>query len=187
MSERLEEDRGASPSEPGTDRRSFLARASGIAMTAGLAAGYGTCGWMAVRFLYPAHPRPKGWMFVIEAVRLAKGQSFAYRTPAGERVTIARQADAGTVEDFAALSSTCPHLGCQVHWEAQRERFFCPCHNGTFDRDGKGTGGPPGEAGMSLPRYPLRLEDGLLYIEVPLERVVGSVARARGEAGDALA
>jgi nitrite reductase/ring-hydroxylating ferredoxin subunit len=101
-----------------------------------------------------------------------------YRTPSGESVAIARQSEGRGVDDFVALSSTCPHLGCQVHWEAQNERFFCPCHNGTFDRGGKGTGGPPGEAGLSLPRYPLEIDAGLLYIEVPLESL--SLADASG-------
>jgi len=67
----------------------------------------------------------------------------------------------------AALSSTCPHLGCQVRWEAQNDRFFCPCHNGVFDQSGVATAGPPGEAGQSLPKYELKVEDGLLHIAVP--------------------
>jgi hypothetical protein len=62
-------------------------------------------------------------------------------------------------------------LGCQVRWEPQNNRYFCPCHNGTFDTTGKATGGPPGEAGQSLPRYGLRIDSGLLYIEVPVEHL----------------
>ncbi len=72
-----------------------------------------------------------------------------------------------------ALSSTCPHLGCKVHWEAPENRFFCPCHNGAFDPSGRAIAGPPAEAGQSLGRYPLRIEGGLLYIEVPTERLPG--------------
>jgi hypothetical protein len=63
-----------------------------------------------------------------------------------------------------------------VHWEAANDRFFCPCHNGTFDAAGRGTGGPPGDAGQSLPRYALKAEGGLLYIEVP----TASLARGEG-------
>lgn len=158
-----------SDANEGNGRREFLAKASSTGMLLGLAASYGTAGVFAARYLYPARPRAVGWMFVARASEVSVGASVAYRTPTGERVTIARQGDGRGVEDFVALSSTCPHLGCQVHWESQHERFFCPCHNGTFDRGGKGTGGPPGEAGQSLPRYPLKLDDGLLFIEVPLE------------------
>ncbi|MBI4577262.1 MAG: Rieske 2Fe-2S domain-containing protein, partial [Planctomycetes bacterium] len=87
--------------------------------------------------------------------------------------------DRGAVEDFLALSSTCPHLGCRVHWEVQNRRFFCPCHNGSFDAAGRATGGPPAEAGQSLPRYALRLEGGLLFIELPVETPSGG-SRGRG-------
>jgi cytochrome b6-f complex iron-sulfur subunit len=151
------------------DRRGFLARATSLGMLAGLGASYGTAGVFAARYLYPARPRAKAWMYVARVADIAPGGSLNYTTPGGEKVAVARQAQNGTVDDFVALSSTCPHLGCQVHWESQNERFFCPCHNGTFDKSGKGTGGPPGDAGQSLPRYPLKSEGGLLYIEVPTE------------------
>jgi Rieske Fe-S protein len=153
----------------GADRRKFLSQAATAAMTASLAASYGTAALMAARFLFPARSRPTGWMFVIEADRLAPGDSYAYRSPAGERIAIARQDSLGTAADFVALGSTCPHLGCQVHWEAQNERFFCPCHNGAFDRSGRGIAGPPGEAGQWLPRFELKLEGDRLFIRVPLE------------------
>lgn len=159
---------------PDPERRRFLTAASSAAMAGGLAAGYGTFGALAGRFLYPAQPPAKGWMYVARAGEIKPGASFVYRTPVGASVAIARQGSLGTVDDFIALSSTCPHLGCQVHWEAQNKRFFCPCHNGVFDPVGKGIGGPPGEAGQSLPRYPLKLEAGLLYIEVNLEDVAGA-------------
>jgi Rieske Fe-S protein len=42
-----------------------------------------------------------------------------------------------------ALSATCTHLGCQVHWDADAKHFLCPCHGGTYDAAGQVTGGPP--------------------------------------------
>jgi Rieske Fe-S protein len=157
---------------PADDRRAFLAAASSAALAAGLAGGYGTLGAMALAYLYPAHGRRMGWLFVAEVARVAPKSSIAWRAPSGEAIAIARKTDSGTAEDFVALSSTCPHLGCQVHWEGPKERFFCPCHNGVFDPEGKGVSGPPGDAGQSLARFNLKIEDGLLYIEVPLERLV---------------
>jgi len=169
------------------DRRGFLSRASSLGMLAGLGASYGTAGMFAARYLYPAKPRAKAWMYVARVADIAVGGSLSYSTPGGERVAIARQGQGGSVEDFVALSSTCPHLGCQVHWESQHSRFFCPCHNGTFDKSGKGTGGPPGEARQSLPRFPLKVDGGLLYIETPVEterRETEHVARAEREGHD---
>jgi len=157
------------PPHDGVERRTFLTGASGAAMVVGLTAGYGAFGTIAIRYLYPAGPSKKSWLFVADANQMRQGESLVFRAPGGATVAVARQGNAGAAEDFIALSSVCPHLGCQVHWEGPNDRFFCPCHNGTFDRAGKGTGGPPGDAGQSLARYPLRLEGNLLFIEVPTE------------------
>ncbi len=158
--------------ESGSDRRTFLKAASTVAMVSGLAGGYGALGAVAGRFLYPAQPTQKQWMFVAQAQEFTVGDSRVYRGPIGETINITRQAETGELSDFIALSSTCPHLGCQVHWETQNNRFFCPCHNGTFDASGKGTGGPPGDAGQSLPRYALKVEKNLLFIEVATSSTV---------------
>ncbi len=167
----------------GTDRRSFLTQTSFAAMLGGLAAGYGTLAAYALRFLYPARPPAMSWLYVADIKKLSPGDSIAYRSPAGEKITIARQGRGGTVEDFVALSSVCPHLGCQVHWEGANDRFFCPCHNGAFDSGGKGIAGPPGEAGQSLARYALKLEGRLLFIQVKVESLTARGPQTRGRRG----
>lgn len=154
-----------------TGRRTFLGATSAVAMAGGLAASYGTFAAMAGRFLYPASADATAWQFVAAVADIADGASLTFRTPHGERVAIARRGGTGTVADFVALSSTCPHLGCQVHWEPQNSRFFCPCHNGAFDPSGRAIAGPPFEAKQSLPQFPLRVEAGLLYIAIPTDRV----------------
>ncbi|MFO0928014.1 MAG: ubiquinol-cytochrome c reductase iron-sulfur subunit [Gemmataceae bacterium] len=153
------------------DRRGFLAQTSTVLMAGGVLASYGTLGVMAARYLYPAKPQQRAWLFVTEVNRLGQGQGFAYRSPTGHAVTITRRGEGDTPDDFLALSSTCPHLGCQVHWEAHNQRFFCPCHNGVFTPEGKAIEGPPAEVGQSLANYPLKVENGLLYIEVPVEKL----------------
>lgn len=165
MNDSGSEEKNRPPRDP--ERRKFLRTASSIAMVGGLAAGYGTFAAYAGRFIYPAKGQDKAWLFVTQVRGMNRGDSIEFRTPAGAPVTVTRQGNRGKVDDFLALSSTCPHLGCQVHWEAHNNRFFCPCHNGIFDPSGKGIGGPPGDAGQSLPRYPLKIDKGLLYIEVP--------------------
>jgi Rieske Fe-S protein len=42
-----------------------------------------------------------------------------------------------------AMSATCSHLGCQVHWDAKSKHFRCPCHGGVYDGSGKVLEGPP--------------------------------------------
>jgi len=170
-------DRGA-PTGEGGDRRNFLKHASRAAMVAGLAGGYGGFGLIAGRYLYPARSGDVLWQFVAEVDGIEVGEAIRYRGPSGETINITRMSRDGGASDFIALSSTCPHLGCQVRWEAQNNRFFCPCHNGVFDPSGKATGGPPGEAGQSLGRYELRVENGILHIAVPPPQFAGEYRRS---------
>jgi cytochrome b6-f complex iron-sulfur subunit len=151
------------------ERRTFLSIASSVAMAAGLLSGYGTLCYIAGRFLYSAYPRKLAWLFVAEAAKVKIGEVLRFQTPAGQMVTITRRDETGTEADFVALSSTCPHLGCQVHWEPQNNRFFCPCHNGAFEPSGKAIAGPPAEAGQSLPKFPLRMENELIFVQAPVE------------------
>jgi Rieske Fe-S protein len=155
--------------ENGVPRRRFLARASSLAMTGGLITAYGTLGTIAARYLYPARPRRMGFVYVKDVASFAPGTSIPFVSPIGERIAITRTGETGESSDFLALSSTCPHLGCQVRWEAQHDRFFCPCHSATFARSGQATGGPPAESGQALPRYQVKVERGLLFLEVALE------------------
>lgn len=64
--------------------------------------------------------------------------------------------------DFVAMSNVCTHLGCRVRWIAEQEQFFCPCHNGVFDKDGKVISGPPPRP---LDRYEVKVENDQLFIQ----------------------
>ncbi len=150
----------------GEDRRDFL---SWCAMLTGLIGGYGMFAFDAARYLFPGANNSVALMFVTDLPSIKVGDSMNYRSPAGQNIVITRLGDAGTEQDFIALSSVCPHLGCQVHWESQNDRFFCPCHNGAFDSTGIATEGPPADAKQTLAQYPLKVQKGLLYIEVSTE------------------
>lgn len=166
---------GADPQ--GEDRRRFLTTASRAAMGAGLVGGYGGFAAIAGRFLYPARTGEVLWQFVTEIDGIELGEALPYRGPSGETINITRHARNGDAEDFIALSSTCPHLGCQVRWEAQNDRFFCPCHSGVFTPSGVAIEGPPAEAGQSLGRYELKVEGGTLHIAVPPPLLGGAAHR----------
>lgn len=152
-------------------RRDFLKRIAEFFMAAGLVLSYGSFFSILARYLYPSRGSKKEWLYVSELSGMKIGDSLAYRAPNGEKIAIARRSLKGDASDFVALSSTCPHLGCQVHWEGANNRFFCPCHNGAFDSNGKAIAGPPAEAKQSLSTYPLKVENGVLFIEAPLEKL----------------
>lgn len=175
-----EEVQSEPPNTTEDQRRRFLAIASTTAMAGGLVASYGTLGVMAGKFLYGQGTR-LAWQLVGTIDELRLGQSMVYTTPTGATVVIARQKAGDGAEAFIALSSVCPHLGCQVYWEPQNDRFFCPCHNGAFDPQGNATEGPPAKAKQQLLKFPLKVEDGLLYIEVPMESIASDQRVARNE------
>lgn len=68
-------------------------------------------------------------------------------------------------DGYRALSATCTHLGCRVAWSPADSHFKCPCHGGTFSREGQVVAGPP-PAGLT--RLPVRLNSttGELEVEV---------------------
>jgi len=63
--------------------------------------------------------------------------------------------------EFVAMSNVCTHLGCRVRWIADKEGFYCPCHNGVFAKDGTVISGPPPRP---LTRYEVKVENGQLFI-----------------------
>jgi len=140
-------------------------------MLGGLLVGYGKFFSLAVQFLFPSR-REVPWQFVAPADAIPRGQSLTFTAPNGMTVVIKRREAGATpaqvsLDEFIALSSTCPHLGCRVHWEPHNNRFFCPCHNGQFDPEGQPTGGPVLAANQRLPAYSLRIDGGLLFIQIP--------------------
>lgn len=64
---------------------------------------------------------------------------------------------------FLALSRTCTHLGCSVPWDAEKNRFVCPCHGSTFSMTGEVLSSP---APRPLDFYPVRIENGIIKVDV---------------------
>lgn len=63
--------------------------------------------------------------------------------------------------DFQAMSNICTHLGCRVRWIDDQEQFFCPCHNGIFDKSGRIVSGP---VPRPLDTFETRVENGQLFV-----------------------
>lgn len=63
--------------------------------------------------------------------------------------------------EFRAFSINCTHEGCHIRWQEAAELFMCPCHGGTFHRDGQVAGGPPPRP---LVEYPVRIREGQVEV-----------------------
>jgi cytochrome b6-f complex iron-sulfur subunit len=132
-------------------RRTFLAQALA---GAGLAVSYGLLATYAIAYLFPPRARRRAQrLFIGRRAEFPPGSTRRYVDQRGRTLLILGR-DAG----IDAFDTRCPHLGCHVHWETERERFVCPCHQGIFDRDGVAIAGPPAAAGQALTRAALEID-----------------------------
>lgn len=73
-------------------------------------------------------------------------------------------------QEIVILSSRCTHLSCRVNWQEAQKAFVCPCHDASFDAEGKVLGGPPP---APLGRFEYQVAaDGTLTI-IPVETKEG--------------
>jgi Rieske Fe-S protein len=71
-------------------------------------------------------------------------------------VFVSRKADGS----FEIFHNHCTHVGCPINWNPGAQRFFCPCHGGVFDRDGRVLAGPPPRP---LDHHEWKVDKGVLY------------------------
>ncbi len=74
---------------------------------------------------------------------------------------------------FTIFDDRCTHLGCPFSWKDADKKFYCPCHGGVFDIDGRVLGGPPPRP---LDRYDYRIENDILMAG-PLYKVNDQLQR----------
>ncbi|MBB6452217.1 menaquinol-cytochrome c reductase iron-sulfur subunit [Salirhabdus euzebyi] len=70
-----------------------------------------------------------------------------------------------------ALSPTCTHLGCFVGWndnENYPNMFYCPCHDGLYEKSGKNVPGTPPTAPLAAFEHDVK--DGILYLGKAIPR-----------------
>ncbi|HZG72188.1 MAG TPA: ubiquinol-cytochrome c reductase iron-sulfur subunit [Chondromyces sp.] len=70
--------------------------------------------------------------------------------------------------EVVALSPVCKHLGCTVNWEGDpkhKNQFYCPCHNGLYEKSGKNVPGTPPTKPLDV--YPTQVKDGFLHLGKP--------------------
>ena len=143
----------------------------GCLMLIGMVAGYGLGLVHFFNFLVPLKRRKNmREMFVGTLKSIPVGSNVNVTAPQGQTINLVRLGNDpdNPEKGFKALSSTCPHLGCKVHWEAAKERFYCPCHQGVFDREGTALEGPPAKERQNLPTYQVKVnrKNGWVFVLV---------------------
>jgi Rieske Fe-S protein len=96
----------------------------------------GLAAWTQLRSINEGEPRA---IAALDAV--AVGESFLFRYPTeDDPAVLLRLGD----RDVVAFSQKCTHLGCVVYFQAEEDRWHCPCHEGNFEtRTGDVISGPP--------------------------------------------
>ena len=99
-------------------------------------ANVGIAAWTQLRSINAGKPRA-----ITSLAEVAVGETHLFRYPGDDDPAIlVRLSDAEVV----AFSQKCTHLGCVVYYEADEQRWHCPCHEGTFEaRTGNVISGPP--------------------------------------------
>ena len=44
---------------------------------------------------------------------------------------------------ISALKGVCTHMECNITYRPEERKFYCACHKGWFDENGKNIEGPP--------------------------------------------
>lgn len=76
-----------------------------------------------------------------------------------------------TAEGPKAIYMVCTHLGCLYKWEAQDNRFKCPCHASQFTREGYYIRGP---APRSLDQFVVEIVENDAIIATTSETTHGA-------------
>lgn len=112
---------------------------------------------MGIRFITPYKREVERRIFTIQLDELEINNTRQFQDLRGKDLMLVRTSD----REVKAISTTCTHLGCSVHWQPEKKTFFCPCHAGVFDTDGKVISGPPPRA---LDSYRVELEGNNVFI-----------------------
>lgn len=151
--------------DPG--RREFLKKS--ILVLGGLMAS-GIAFPSIVYFLAPIWTRSEAdWVELASIKEIPLGQpiklDFIQRKKDGWAIIAGRSSSWVVTEDgrnFTVFDPHCTHLGCPYNWNAEKNKFLCPCHNAAFARDGRVLYGPPPRP---LDQLPHKVVGGKLLIQ----------------------
>lgn len=132
------------------------------------AAVFASIGGAAFRFLRPRiAAASETWLNVANVSELSGPTPLARKIAAEQITGWAVTTEEHNVfvlpaKNHQVLSAICPHEGCEVMWEQQRNQFSCPCHESYFAADGSQISGP---SPRGLDPLPMRVQDGKLQVQ----------------------
>lgn len=98
-------------------------------------------------------PLPERDIAGVSEIEVGRAKIFHYPNE-GDSCVLVRLGD----DEYVAFGQECTHLSCPVIPQPVDGKFYCPCHEGSFDvRTGLPLAGPPRRA---LPRVTLAFRDG---------------------------
>jgi menaquinol-cytochrome c reductase iron-sulfur subunit len=155
--------------ETKTDRRGALQVIAAVGGVVG-------CGALAVTTVHfvtaPAHGGASAgrWIKTVRLDSLPEGEPRRVALVADHRDawTLEKQVQLGAAwlvrkgDAVTAWSVTCPHLGCAVGLRSGAPGFNCPCHDSSFDVDGRRLDGP---SPRDLDTLAAKIEDGFVLVD----------------------
>ncbi len=127
----------------------YLVAGAGV-MAAG---NLGLAIWTQMRTINTGEPRA-----IVPLDQVAVGGTYLFDYPTAQDPAILIRLDE---REVVAFSQKCTHLGCVVYFEAEEQRWHCPCHEGNFDvRTGAVLSGPPPRP---LGRIEVELRDDVIW------------------------
>lgn len=127
----------------------YLVAGAGV-MAAG---NVGIAAWTQLRTINTGEPRE-----LIPLADVEIGDTYLFKYPSDKDPAIlVRLAD----REVVAFSQKCTHLGCVIYFEADKDRWHCPCHEGNFEpRTGAVISGPPSRP---LGRIEVEIRDDVVW------------------------
>jgi Rieske Fe-S protein len=124
-------------------RREFL---NGL-LGGGLGALFVSLVYPIIKFIFPPYKEPDEVVLPYAAYQdLEVGAVRNF--PWGAKPGLLKRLPDG---NFLAFVAVCTHLDCTVTYLPDQKKFFCACHQGWYDENGRNIGGPPPRPLRQLP------------------------------------
>ncbi len=117
-------------------RRTFLNTLLGGWLTAFGAGSF----YALARFVFPASGKEPDFVVLKTGDFLSIRPNSVKSFPWGGKMGLFLKRSDGSM---TALKGVCTHMECNVTYRPEDRKFYCPCHKGWFDDQGKNMAGPP--------------------------------------------